>query len=691
MSTHNIKHPFTQNRDISWIRFNERVLALSKDPKVPLLERLKFLSIATSNFDEFFMIRMGSLMDIASIKPDAEDSRTGLKINEQIKIIYDVAGDFYKKYDQSYKVFKQDLALRGVEILDVDALTIEEKKSVKTYFQTILAPILSPQIVDHHHPFPHLESKKEHIGLWLKKDGHDVFGLVPIPQVAPLFVLSSVQKRAVFVKDILMKYVNQIFSMFEVSEKTVFTVTRNADIQLDDSYEDTQDLRIKMKELLKKRKRLSVVRIEVSNKLSTAFETYFKEKFQVSRFQIFKTKAPFHYDFVSQVRDLFDADALKSLTDGVFKPYQRYKNISMMSEVFKRDVFLTYPYDAFDPFLRLIEEASKDKDVMSIKITIYRLARRAKLIEYLTQAAENGKDVTVVIELKARFDEQNNIDFSEILELAGCKVMYGVDKLKIHSKLCVITKQHRGQIKHITQIGTGNFNEVTVKLYTDFALLTAHQGIAEDALKVFQSISLNAYKDTYDHLLVAPKQFKLALLNLIETESQKGNKGYIFLKLNAITDMDIILALVNASQKGVKIDMIVRGICCILPGIRGYTETIRIRSIVGRFLEHSRLYVFGYDYEHMYIGSADFMTRNTERRIEVAAPIYDQHIKMYVASYVDVLMSDDIMSRMINHEGEHKSFHIKDVPLNSQDYMMTYYLDMFPKQKQSLFNKIFRK
>jgi len=691
MSTHNIKHPFTQNRDISWIRFNERVLALSKDPKVPLLERLKFLSIAISNFDEFFMIRMGSLMDIASIKPDAEDSRTGLKIDEQIKIIYDVAGDFYKKYDQSYKGFKQDLAISGVEILELDALTQEEKKAVKTYFQTILVPILSPQVVDHNHPFPHLESKKEHIGLLLKHGEHHLFGLLPIPQVAPLFIVSSTNKRAVFVKDILLKYVGQVFSMFEISDKTLFAVTRNADIQLDDSYEDTQDLRIKMKELLKKRKRLSVVRIEVSNNVSAVFETYFKDKFQVASFQIFKTKAPFHYDFVSQVRDLFTSDQLKLHTDNVFKPYQRYKNTEMISEVLKHDVLLTYPYDAFDPFLRLIEEASKDKDVMSIKITIYRLARRAKLIEYLTQAAENGKDVTVVIELKARFDEQNNIDFSEILELAGCKVMYGVDKLKIHSKICVITKQHRGQIKHITQIGTGNFNEITVKLYTDFALLTSHQGIAEDALKVFQSISLNAYKETYDHLLVAPKQFKSALLNLIEIESQKGIEGYIFLKLNSITDMDIIQALVDASQKGVTIDMIVRGICCILPGIQGYTENIRIRSIVGRFLEHSRLYVFGLDYAHMYIGSADFMTRNTERRLEVAAPIYDQNLKMFIASYIDTLMSDDITSKKINHEGEHKAFHVKDVPLNSQDYMMTYYLDMFPKQKQSILKKLFGK
>lgn len=691
MPTNNVKHPFTQNRDISWIRFNERVLTLSKDPKVPLLERLKFLSITASNFDEFFMIRMGSLIDIASIKPDAQDSRTGLNIHEQIEIIYDVANDFYKKYDKSYKSFKQDLSLEGVELLDLDQLTLEEKKSIKTYFQNILMPILSPQIVDHNHPFPHLESKKEHIGLWLKQEERHVFGLLPIPQVAPLFIVSNSKKRAVFVKDILFKYVNQVFSMFEVSEKTIFSVTRNADIQLDDSYEDTQDLRVKMKELLKKRKRLSVVRVEVSHKLSTLLESYFKEKFQIQDYQIFKTQTPLNYDFMNQLRDLFDSDAIKRLTDPKFKPFERFKNVSIMSEVFKKDIMLTYPYEAFDPFLRLIEEASNDPDVISIKITIYRLARRAKLIEYLTQAAENGKDVTVVIELKARFDEQNNIDFSEILELAGCKVMYGVDKLKIHSKLCVITKQHRGQMKHITQIGTGNFNEMTVKLYTDFALLTSHQGIAEDALKVFQSISLNTYKDSYDHLLVAPKQFKSVLLDHIEAEIQKGIDGYIFLKINSITDMDIIHALVKASEHGVTVEMFVRGICCILPGIKGHTENIRIRSIVGRFLEHSRLYVFGYDYEHMYIGSADFMTRNTERRIEVAAPIYDQDIKMYLASYIDVLKSDDISSKKINHEGDHKAFHVKDVPLSSQDYMMKYYLDMFPKQKVSLFKKLFKK
>jgi polyphosphate kinase len=360
-----------------------------------------------------------------------------------------------------------------------------------------------------------------------------------------------------------------------------------------------------------------------------------------------------------------------------------------MKEVQKRDILLTYPYDAFYPFLKLIEEAASDPDVLSIKITIYRLARRAKLIDYLTLAAENGKDVTVVIELKARFDEQNNIDFSEILELAGCKVIYGVEKLKIHSKLCVITKQEKGQLKYVTQIGTGNFNETTVKLYTDFGLITSHEGIALDALKVFQSISLNAYKESFDHLLVAPKHFKQTLLDLIEKEASKGQDGYMFLKVNSITDMDIIHALVDASQKGVTIEMIVRGICCILPGVKGYTENISIRSIVGRFLEHSRLYVFGYDLEAMYIGSADFMTRNTERRIEVASPIYSKEIKMYIASYMDVLKSDDVISREINSEGDHKMLTSLNVPFNSQEYMLQYYLDMFPKKK-SFFEKIFK-
>ena len=689
MAKSNIKYPFTQNRDISWIKFNQRVLELSKDSKVPLLERLKFLSITTTNLDEFFMIRLGSLLDIASFKPDAEDSRTGLRITEQIKIIYQTVNNLYRTHEKSYKGIKKALLKEDVEILDLNELTPEELKVVKSFFHSMLEPVLSPQIVDHHHPFPHLESKKEHIGLLLQSEEREVFGLLPIPQVAPLLVLSAKHKRVVFVRDIIFHYVHQVFSMFDIKEKVIFNVTRNADIQLDESYEDTQDLRIKMKELLKKRKRLSAVRLEVNQKLSEDFEQLFKEKFNIKAYQIFHTFLPFSYDFISQIRDLFDSEDIKRLSDDAFKPYERFKHVNMIQEVQKRDILLTYPYDAFDPFLKLVEEAASDKNVLSIKITIYRLARRAKLIDHLVKAAENGKDVTVVIELKARFDEQNNIDFSEILELAGCKIMYGIDKLKIHSKLCVITRQDKGHIKHITQVGTGNFNEATVKLYTDFGLITSHQGIAEDALRVFQSISLNTYKDTYQHLLVAPKHFKQTLLKHIEDESKKGKEGYMFFKINSITDMDIIKALVHASQQGVKIEMFVRGICCILPGIKGYTENIMIRSIVGRFLEHSRLYVFGYDFAHMYTGSADFMTRNTERRIEVAVPIYDHYNKMFMASYIDVLKSDDVISKEINFEGEHKIIQPFDVPMNSQEYMMHYYLDMFPKKK-TLFQKIFR-
>ncbi|MDA0871993.1 MAG: polyphosphate kinase 1 [Firmicutes bacterium] len=671
-----------QNRDISWLRFNLRVLEQAENQLNPLLERLKFFSIATTNLDEFFMIRMGSLLDIALVKPDANDSRTKLPIKKQIQMIYDFTRNYYLKHEYVYQELIQSLHQKNIFILKPDQLDSEEKKIIKTYFKSMIFPLLSPQVIDRVHPFPHLESKKEHIGVLLKSNDRTMFGLVPIPSNDILFRLPGESLKFVFVKDIIYKYVDLIFDMFKIEEKVAFTVTRNADIQMDDLYEDSVDIRIKMKEMLKKRKRLAAVRLELSSPISKTFHDFFIEKLNIQSYQFFHVNTPHTHHFVSSLKETMSSKLLQSLSDTPFKPFKRYTNQAMIPTLLNKDMILTFPYDEMTPFLRLLEEAAKDPFVRSIKITIYRLARRAKIVDYLIQSAENGKEVTVIIELKARFDEQNNIDYSEKLEAAGCHVMYGIEGLKIHSKLCVITRQIKGQIQYFTQIGTGNYNEVTANLYTDFSLMTSHQGIGQDAIKVFQSISLSQYDVSYAHLLVAPETLKPKILSLIEHESSKGHQGYIVLKMNALTDVDIIEALVKASKAGVQIEMFVRGVCCLLPGIQGETDNIRVMSIVGRFLEHSRLFIFGKNYEEVYLGSSDLMTRNTERRIEILTPVNDTNLKMYLKNYITVLKKDHIDAKEINWDGSHVAIPNQSQDVSSQVYMMQHYDKMHPTYKK---------
>lgn len=669
---------YLQNRDISWLRFNLRVLEQAENDNNPILEKLKFFSIAISNLDEFFMIRMGSLLDIALVKPDAKDSRTKLPIQKQIHMIYEFVRNYYLKHDFVYFEILQLLHQNNIFILKPDQLDNEEKKIIKTYFKTMLFPLLSPQVIDSVHPFPHIESKKEQIGLLLRSNDRTMFGLVPIPSNETLFRVPGDKLKFVFVKDIIFKYVDIIFDMFIVEEKVAFTVTRNADIQLDDLYEDSVDIRIKMKEMLKKRNRLAAVRLELSSKISKSFHLFFLEKLNIMPYQFFNVNAPHTSAFVSSLKDHFHNEKIHLLSDVPFKPYKRFVNQSMIQTLLKKDILLTFPYDDMSPFLRLLEEASKDPYVRSIKMTIYRLSKRAKIIDFLIQAAFQGKDVTVIIELKARFDEQNNMDYSEKLEAAGCKVMYGIEGLKIHSKLCIITRQVKDQLQYFSQIGTGNYNEVTANLYTDFSLMTTHEGIGLDAVKVFQSISLNQYEVAYNHLLVAPETLKPSILSLVERETQKGLQGYVVLKMNALTDIEIIEALVNASKAGVQIEMFVRGVCCLLPGIKDETDNIRGISIVGRFLEHSRLFVFGRDYEDVYLGSSDLMTRNTERRIEILTPVYDIKLKMYLKNYITVLKKDHLDAKAINWDGTHVPIPNQSQDVSSQKYMMEYYEQMLP-------------
>lgn len=673
---------YIQNRDISWLRFNLRVLEQADNKALPLFERLKFFSIAITNLDEFFMIRMGSLLDIAHIKPNAKDTRTLLPIQEQIEQIYEFARNYYLKHDDVYEKLITSLKKKNIHFLDVESLDGEQKKVVKTFFKTMVEPLLSPQIIDRIHPFPHIESKKEHIGVMLKSADRTLFGLVPIPNMDVLFKIPGSAHTFVFVKDVILKYIDSTFSMFKIEEKVLFSVTRNADIQLDEVYEDAVDIRLKMKEMLKKRKRLAAVRLEYSKSISKTFKEFLKEKLQISSYQMFKIEAPQTHHFYASLKDHLPNHFIDDLSEATFKPFHRYRNIDMISYLQKKDILLTFPYDDMAPFLKLLEQASNDPYVKSIKITIYRLAKRAKIIDYLIRAAENGKDITVIIELKARFDELNNIDYSEKLEAAGCKVMYGIEGLKIHSKICVITRQIRNQLQYFTQIGTGNYNEMTAKLYTDFSLMTSHEGIGLDALNVFQAMNLNHYEQQYNHLLVAPEHLKPEILRFIEEEALKKDQGFIVLKMNALTDIDIIKALVQASKAGVQIEMFVRGVCCLLPGIKNETENIKVFSIVGRFLEHSRLYIFGSNYERIYLGSSDLMTRNTERRIEILTPVFHDTIKAYLRNYIAVLKKDHIDAKQLNWDGTHVPIQNQTSDVSSQSYMMLHYLKMFPTEKK---------
>ena len=648
--------PYMQNRELSWLRFNERVLSEAADESVPLLERLKFLSIFTSNLDEFFMIRVGSLFDLQSVNAEALDSKTGMTPKEQLDKLYASVHPLIKKRDEVYFTVEQRLRKEGIVNLSTAELCIEEFRFVKQYYEQEIAPILSPQIVDSHHPFPHLQSKVLHIGAVLKEEEKTLFGVIPIPASLPdIIQIPGTGVRYVRVEDIILDHVEQVFSMYRIAEKTIFCITRNADIHPDDeAFDVNQDFRSKMQKLLQERRRLAAVRLELNSPVTAEFENYLCETLELKPEQVFVSRAPLK---LSYAFSLPIPDGAENLCYKPFSPC-RTPGVSydgLFRQIAKQDILLSYPFESMTPFLRLIKEAAIDKNVISIKITIYRLARIAKLVDYLCRAAENGKDVTVFIELRARFDEQNNIDWSERLEDAGCKIIYGFEEYKIHSKVCLITRKEKSSIRYYTQIGTGNYNERTAAQYTDVSLMTANQQIGLEANEFFRNMALGNLYGNYSHLLVSPVSLKETVLRLIDEETAKGPSGRILVKINSMTDVDVIEHLQKASAAGVQVNLIVRGICCILPGIPGLTENITVRSIVGRFLEHSRIYVFGEGAEaKMYIASADFMTRNTERRVEVACPIYSPAVREKLMHILETELADTIKARMMKPDGTYE-------------------------------------
>lgn len=681
---------FTQNRELSWLGFNARVLAEAEDENVPLLERLKFLAIFTSNLDEFFMIRVGSLTDLAAVDKNARDNKSGLTAKEQLHKIYAAVTPLYERRTRALHAVEEGLRREGLTRLHVDRLGSADQKFVRQYFKNVVAPILSPQIVDMHHPFPHIGGKMLHIGALLrdKKDKKgELFGILPVPSSLPdvLYLPGGDGVRYVCVEDILYHNAAHVFGMYEVIEKTVFCVTRNADINPEDEAFDVEaDFRKKMEKLLRQRRRLGVVRVELGREISRRFIAYFCDRFGVSDHQIFVSHAPIKMEYAYSVGDKLPEDERRELSDPPFEPQQPAMlpaGQSLLKTVTKRDVLLSYPYESMEPFLQMIREAAFDREVLSIRITIYRLARKAKLVEYLCAAAENGKDVTVLIELRARFDEQNNIDWSERLEEAGCKIIYGFEDYKVHSKICLITRQERGQVRYITQVGTGNYNEKTARLYTDVSLITANPSVGADAAAFFSNMALGNLDGEYNRLLVAPHSLKSSLLALIDEQIAKGREGYILMKFNSLTDIDLIEKLSEASCAGVQIELIVRGICCLLPGVSGKTQNVTVTSIVGRFLEHSRIFCFGTGAaEKLYISSADLMTRNTERRVEIACPIDSPEVRARLHDILYAMQHDSVKARVLQPDGSYVKKPAVPDPICAQQLLMRQAMDEAQRQ-----------
>ena len=669
---------YTQNRELSWLKFNERVLEEAYADEVPLYERLKFIAIFTSNLDEFFMVRVGSLYDMSLDGDEQIDNKTGLSPSQQLERIYHAVEPLYKKRDRYFREVENALRGYGIKDMRIDELKGDDAVFVYDYWRSCILPVLSPQIVDEHHPFPFVANKALHVAVELQKKKRTIMGLIPMPAALPaLLFLPGDGIRYVHLEDIVCRYAEEVFPAYPVLSRNIFCVTRNADISPEDEeFAPAGDFREKMKKLVKQRSRLAPVRLECAQLLNDFFFGILSEKLGLSRAQIYATEAPFTMSYVYGLSQKFDEEMQKKLCYRPFTP-QMVRG-SLFEFPRGRDVLLSYPYESMQPFLRLVRRAANDPSVTSIQITIYRLAKEAKLIDSLCLAAENGKEVLVLIELRARFDEQNNIDWSERLETAGCRVIYGFEGFKVHSKVCLITRLEHGN----PQIATGNYNEKTAAQYTDLSLITADQNIGRDAAEFFRNMAIGNLEEDYKTLMVAPKCMKSRIMELIDEEIQKGKDGQIIFKVNSVTDLEVINKLSEASCAGVRIMLLVRGICCLLPGVPEYTENIRVFSIVGRYLEHSRIYSFGVGSEQkLYISSADLMTRNMQRRVEVAVPIYAPHIRERINHILDVYFRDTAKARELKSDGNYERFPEYKTGLSAQEQFMAEALENADTEK----------
>ena len=666
------------NRELSWLKFNERVLEEAENQENPLCERLTFASIYQSNLDEFYMVRVGSLVDQMLLAKDIRENKTNMTPKEQLDAILARTKKLNRKRDVVYEEIMESLEEYGVHMLNFHKIEKEDRNYLERYFEAEVAPVISPSIVGKRQPFPFLRNKEIYAVVVLEtKKGKEKLGIIPCSSEGIQRLIPVPGKTGTYMlsEELILHFVSKIFKGYHIKAKSLLRITRNADIDADALYDEDLDYREFMVELIKARKKLAPIRLELSREMDGDVVETLCDYLEVDKNFVFRGDIPLDLSFVFQIQD-----GLRKRTELFYE-----KRIPQKSPVFnshepildqiaKKDRFLSYPYESIKPFLTMLHEAANDEDVVSIKMTLYRVAKQSKVVEALIEAAENGKEVFVLVELKARFDEENNIGWSRLLEDAGCHVIYGLDGYKVHSKLCQIMKKKDGNVEYYTQIGTGNYNEKTARLYTDLSLMTADPKIGTEAARVFQALAMGETVEDMDYLLVAPKCLQNKVLAMIDEEiehAKAGEQAYIGLKMNSLTDKRIMNKLVEASCAGVHIDMVVRGICCLIPGVKGQTENIHIISIVGRFLEHSRIYIFGtQERAKIYISSADFMTRNTLRRVEVAAPIEDSDIRMQIQEMFVTMLSDNRKARTMNNKGNYKIEPSDNAPLNSQEVFL---------------------
>lgn len=662
------------NRELSWLRFNERVLEEAEDSRLPLCERLSFLSIFQSNLDEFFMVRIGSLQDQMLLDKNARENKTNMTSGEQIDAAMAFIHKLTARRDAAYNSLLEHLSEQGIHLLDFAHMEEESRAELEKLFRQDYLPLLSSFLVSKKQAFPFLRNKgtyavavlstkaeKKKIGI--VPCGSEIFPrLVPVPGRTGCFILSE---------ELILHFLPLLYKGYKVSSKTLARITRNADIDADLIYDEDLNYRDHMAEVVKKRKKLAPVRLELSREIDPEIIQSLCKSLKLDAARVFAYDSPLDQSFLFQIQD-----QLRSHTDLFFAPRHPQPSPALderkpiLPQIMEEDKLLHYPYESIRPFLQMLHEAACDPDVVSIKMTLYRLANHSKVVDALVEAAENGKQVDVLVELKARFDEENNIEWSRLLERAGCHVVYGIEGLKVHSKLCLITRREQGKIRFITQAGTGNYNEKTATMYTDLSLMTADQAIGRDANEFFKNMSIGNLEGKYHHLLVAPTSLKSSLLAEMDREIAKGPEGRILIKINSITDYGLMKKLKEASCAGVQVRMIVRGICCLLPELPGKTENIHITSIVGRFLEHSRIYCFGQgSQERMYIASADFMTRNTERRVEVACPIYDLSVRRKIHQILDACLKDTLKARQMRSDGSYCR-RPPEPPFDSQQFLL---------------------
>ena len=681
------------NRELSWLKFNERVLEEAENPEVPLCERMTFVSIYQSNLDEFFRVRVGSLQDQMLISTEIRENKTKMTSAEQIRAIIKEVKKLNQRKDKAYEKLMKKIEDYGITFINFASAKTEEKKFLEKYFMKEIMPLSSPTIVSKRQPFPFLKNGEIYAVVVLEtRNKKERIGIIPCSNnmLARMVELPGGKGRYMLIEELILHYIGKVFKGYKVKGKSLLKVVRNADIDADAAYDEDLDYREFMEDLMKQRKKLSPVRIDLSREMDETVVDALCRYLDVTPDRVFRSEAPLDVSFVFQVQDLLRRNTELFYEKRVPQKSPEFKDgQSILQQITQEDKLLSYPYDSIRPFLKMLTEAAEDDSVISIKMTLYRLAKQSKVIEALCEAAENGKEVVVLVELRARFDEENNIRWSRMLEEAGCQIIYGLEHYKVHSKLCLITRRGENGIQYITQIGTGNYNEKTARLYTDLSLMTANEQIGMDAARVFQALAKGEVVEDMEHLLVAPKCLQSKVIEKIEEQIQKqknGETAYIGLKMNSLTDKRIIDKLIDASKAGVKIDMIVRGICCLIPGVEGETENIHVISVVGRFLEHSRIYIFGKGEEaQYYIGSADFMTRNTVKRVEVAAPVYSERLKKRLQDLFDLMLSDNKKARKEDAKGTYSVVECKGQPINSQELL---YQEAYAKAAMNSSNQL---